>query len=107
MMEKSLLLTAPQARSSGLVISEMARIESNEAGTIVALDNGWVLLSFVATAALPLFDAQRKQYLYDTIKLGSYGPYLRTQTTEIYQACRELNRSSVPCTITGVRPIES
>ena len=105
-MQKAFLLIA-QARSSGLVISDMAGIESNETGTIVALDNGWLLLSFVATGVLPLLDTQRKQYLYDTIKLGSYGPYLRTQTTEIRQACRELNRSYTLCTLTGVRPIES
>ena len=106
MMQKALFLTA-QARSSGLVISDMAGIESNETGTIIALNNDWLLLSFVAMAVLPLFDAQRKQYLYDTIKLGSYGPYLRTQTTEIYQACKELSESYALCTITGVRPIES
>lgn len=105
MMQKALLLIS-QATSSGLVISEMATVSVNAAITMVSMTN-WSLVSFAATGVLPLLDAQNKQYLYETVKLGSYGPYLREQTTEIRQACRELNRSSVLCTITGVTPIES
>ena len=105
MMGKELLLIS-QATSSGLVISEMAAISVRGTITMVTMTN-WSLMSFAVAGSLPLFDAQDKQYLYDTIKLGSYGPYLLEQTTEIHQACTALNGTSVLCTITGVRPIES
>ena len=106
MMQKALLLIS-QATSSGLVISEIATVGIFETTTIVLLDNRWGLLSEADTDVLSLFDPQSKEYLYDTIKLGSYGPYLREQTTEIHQACNALDGTSVLCTITGVTPIES
>ena len=106
MMGKELLLIS-QATSSGLVISEMATITVNEKKEIMILLTNWLLLSTAATGVLPLYDAQAKQYLYDTIKLGSYGPYLCEQSTEIRQACTALNNTSALCRITGVRPIES
>lgn len=105
MMQKALLLTA-QATSSGLVISETATIYVIQNSTVVHMTD-WFLLSNTATGVLPLYDVQNKQYLYDTVKLGSYGPYLYEQSTEIHQACAALNNTSVLCTLTGVRPIES
>ena len=106
MMGKELLLIS-QATSSGLVVSEMASITANESTSvaIVAMPN-WYLWADLATGSI-LTDAHYNEYLYDTVKLGSYGPYLSTQTTEILQACYALNLTSVLCTITGVRPIES
>lgn len=108
-MQKSLLLTA-QPRSSDLVISEMAKISvlesADSAAAFIILDSWWGLVSEAPTSCFPLFDPQNKEYLYDTIKLGSYGPYLREQTAEIFQACNALSGTSVLCTITGVRPVE-
>lgn len=104
MRAKALLLVSIQ--SSGNTVSEMAEVSVRGTITTVTMAN-WRLMSFAATGALPLFDSQNKLYLYDTIKLGSYGPYSRTQTTEIHQACSALSGTSVLCTITGVRPIES
>ena len=107
MMRKELLLIA-QARSSDLVISEMASILTNESESvaIVAMPN-WYLATDSVTSVFVLIDAHDNKYLYDTVKLDSYGPYLREQSTEILQACYALNLTSVLCTITGVRPIES
>ena len=106
MMGKALLLIS-QATSSGLVISEMARIAVSETGDVLVLLTNIMLVSTAATGGLFVLADTNKQYLYDTIKLGSYGPYLSTQTTEIHQACSALSGTSVLCTITGVRPIES
>lgn len=107
MMRKGLLLLS-QATSPGLVVSGDALIVGSGGVTIVEmLGERWVLQSYAATGVLTLYDADDIEHLYDTVKLDSYGPYLREQSTEIRQACAALDYTVVPCTITGVRPIES